>query len=76
MPNRNEEFAVSSGHLTPNLLREELIKVRELKGCLPQVAITHMDHTSEREIEGEAVVAAKALNTSITLAHEGMQIHI
>ena len=76
MPNQYEEFAVSSGHLTPSLLYEELIKLRELKGCLPQIVITHMDPTLEHEIEEEAAVAAKALNTSITIAHEGMQIHI
>jgi len=76
MPNRYEEFAVNSGHLTPNLLSDELTKFRELKGCLPQITIVHMDPALEQEIEEEIAVVAESLNTSITIAHEGMQLHI
>jgi len=70
-----EEFAKESGHLTPGLLRQELTRFREAKGYLPQVVLVHMNPDMEREIEAEIATLAKALDTSITLAHEGMQLH-
>lgn len=75
-PNRYEESAMQIGHLTPSLLQQELISIRELNGYLPQVVLIHMHPTVEKEIEAEIAVVAEALNTSITLAHEGMQIHL
>ena len=76
VPNSYEGFARNTGHLTPDLLNEELVKFREIKGYLPRVVIIHMDPALEREIEEEVGIIAKALNTSITIAHEGMQLHI
>jgi len=75
-PNRYAEFATNTGHLTPTFLNEELIKFRELKGYLPRVIVVHMDPTLEKEIEDEVAVVAKALNASITIAHEDMQLHV
>ncbi len=75
-PNRYAEFATNTGHLTPTFLNEELIKFRELKGYLPRVIVVHMDPTLEKEIEDEVAVVAKALNASITIAYEGMQLHV
>jgi len=74
--NRYEEFGKESRHLTPNLLKQELINFQEVKGYLPQVVVVHMSPTLEKEIEAEIAVVAKALNNSITLAHEGMQLHL
>ena len=71
---RYEEFAKEKGHLTPNLLRQELITFQELKGYLPQVVVVHMSPNVEKEIEAEIAVVAKALNHPVTLAHEGMEI--
>ena len=75
-PNKYEEFARESGHLTPSLLKQELISFRELKGYLPPVVVVHMNPALEKEIEAEIAVVAKALNNSITLAYEGMQFHL
>ena len=75
-PNSYEEFAMSSGHLTPNLLHKELIAFREYKGYLPRIVVIHMDATHEPEIRNEIAMVAKALDTSITIAHEGMQLYI
>jgi ribonuclease BN (tRNA processing enzyme) len=74
--NRYAEFATNAQHLTPTFLSEELIKFRELKGYLPQVIVVHMDYTLEGEIKDELAVVAKALNASITIAYEGMQLNI
>jgi len=76
LPNAYEEFAKETGHLTPNLLKQELIIFQELKGYLPQVIAVHMDTGLEQEIEEEISAVAKALGISITMAQEGMQIHI
>lgn len=75
-PNRYEEFARESGHLTPSLLQQELIGFRELKGYLPQVVVVHMDPGLETEIAAEIAVVAETLNNSINLAYKGMRLHL
>ncbi len=75
-PNRYEEFARETGHLTPNLLKQELISFQELKGYLPRVTLVHMNPYLEKEIEAEIAILTKTLNNSITLAHEGMKLHL
>jgi phosphoribosyl 1,2-cyclic phosphodiesterase len=66
----------SGGHLTPTLLKQELISFRELKGYLPPAVVVHMNPNMEKEIETEIAAVAKALNSSITLAYEGRQLHL
>ncbi len=75
-PDKYEEFARKSGHLTPSLLKQELTNFREIKGYLPPVVVVHMDPGLEEEIRAETALVAEALNNSITLAHEGMQLHL
>ena len=75
-PNRYEEFAKESGHLTPSLLEQELVSFRELKGYLPQVALVHMNPDLETEIAGEIATVAQALSNPITLAYEGMRLRL
>jgi len=74
--NRCEDFAKESGHLTPSLLQQELTSFRELKGYLPQVILVHMTPYLEKEIEAEIAALSKAFNNSITLAYEGMRLHL
>lgn len=76
VPNRYDEFAHQSGHLTPTLLHQELYSFREIKGYLPQTVLVHMNPLEEKEIEDEIDVVGRALNTKIQLGYEGMQIHI
>lgn len=76
VPNRYEEFARQTGHLTPALLYEELIKFRELKGYLPKIIAVHMNPSLEKEIKEEVAIVVKTLNTSITIGHEDMQLTI
>jgi len=75
-PNRYKEFAKEKGHLTPSLLKAELTIFRELKGYLPPVVVVHMNPRLEKEIEAEIATVAKALNNSINLGYEGMQLHL
>ena len=75
-PNRYEEFARESGHLTPVLLGQELTAFGEVKGYLPQVVLVHMNPELEEEIAAEVAVVSEELNNSIELAYEGMRIHL
>ena len=74
--NRYEEFAKESRHLTPNLLQQELIGFRELKGYLPRVVVVHINPWLEEEIEAEIAAVAGSLDNIITLGYEGMQLHL
>jgi len=76
VPNRHEEFAVSTGHLTPNLLSQELRRLREIRGGLPRIIITHLDASLENEIREEIEAVAEAINSPIIVAHEGMHFHL
>ena len=75
-PNRYEEFGRIKLHLTPSLLREELLAFQKLKGYLPRVALVHMNPRQEKEIEVEIEQLSAELDTPITLAHEGMTIKL
>ena len=75
-PDKYEEFAKESGHLTPSLLKQELITFRELKGYLPRVVLVHMNPRLERQIEAEVAAVAKALDNLINLGYEGMQLNL
>jgi len=73
--NEFQDFARRVGHMTPVLLKQELINFRELKGYLPQVVVVHMTPYLEEVIADEIAAVADELNSPIILAHEGMQLH-
>jgi len=75
-PDSYEEFAKKKGHLTPSLLKQELTIFQKLKGYLPPVVVVHMNPRLEKEIEAEIAAVAKALNNSINLGYEGMQLNL
>ncbi len=75
-PNGWRNFALKTGHLTPELLQLELESFREIKGYLPQIVLVHMNPIDETEIKEEIAVVAKSLKTAIQLGHEGMILRI
>ena len=75
-PNRYEDFARESGHLTPSLLEQELRSFQEQKGYLPQVVTVHMNPRQELEIADEIAVIVRSLDCPIKLAYEGMVIDL
>jgi len=75
-PNRYEDFGRRALHLTPSLLKEELLAFQKAKGYLPEVSVVHMNPKQEKEIEAEVEQVSKELDTSITLAHEGLVIKL
>ena len=75
-PSRYRQFAEEKGHLTPGLLKEELLSFQKAKGYLPEVVTVHMNPELEAEIAAELASVAKGLGNSITLAYEGRQISL
>ena len=75
-PDKYTQSAAESGHLTPSLLKQELTSFQEVNGYLPQVVAVHMNPALEKEITAEIAAVGEALNSSITLGYEGMQLNL
>jgi ribonuclease BN (tRNA processing enzyme) len=75
-PNRFEEKATESGHLTPDLLKRELLCFKEIRGYLPHVIAVHMAPELEEEIKAEIEIVSEELKIPITIGFEGMQLHL
>ncbi len=75
-PNRFRDFGLETGHLTPDMLRQELVGFRELKGYLPRIVLVHMNPYLEEEIAREVAVVSRELDAEIVLASEGMRFSL
>jgi ribonuclease BN (tRNA processing enzyme) len=71
-----KEESAESGHLSPSLLKEELINFREIKGYLPRVVAVHMNPALEKEIAAEIAAVERELDCSITIGYEGMEVKL
>jgi ribonuclease BN (tRNA processing enzyme) len=76
LPNRYEDMAEEAGHLTPRLLREELVKFRQIKGYLPPIILIHLYPAYEEEIRKEVESLATEIGANFTLGYEGMRFNI
>jgi hypothetical protein len=70
------EFAQKVGHLTPVLLKAELIRFREIKGYLPEVVAVHINPANENEIRSELAEVAAFLGAKIKLGFEAMEVEV
>lgn len=75
-PNRYQDTALTTRHLTPSLLQRELESFREIHGYLPQVVTVHMNPIEEKDITVETAAMAEALEASLRLGYEGMRLEI
>jgi ribonuclease BN (tRNA processing enzyme) len=75
-PNRDEDFARLTKHLTPKMLLAELTALKKLRGELPRIVVMHRDPLLEHEVKNELAEVAASLKTEITIAAEGMQLQI
>lgn len=73
---RFEAGMLKVGHLTPRVLKEELLSFRRLSGYLPPVLLVHMSPLIEDEIAGEVAEVARDIEASITLGREGMELDL
>lgn len=71
-----EQFARDRGHLTPCLLKEELLEFQKVKGYIPDIVAVHMNPSLEFEIETELASIAGELGILIKMAYEGMKIEL
>ncbi|MDP2919761.1 MAG: MBL fold metallo-hydrolase [Dehalococcoidia bacterium] len=65
-------------HMSPGLLKEELISFRKIKGYLPRIVTTHHfpheGEEEERRVELEQL--ARELDASITIGNEGLELEL
>ncbi|UCB43995.1 MAG: MBL fold metallo-hydrolase [Dehalococcoidales bacterium] len=76
LPNDREEKALEAGHLTPALLKQELLDFRKNQGYLPQIVTVHMDPGLEEEIVTQLGEVVVALDHPITPGYAGMLLQI
>lgn len=76
LPNKDEEFTLQAGHLTPALVQKELESFLKIKAYLPQVILVHTNPLLAKVIKAEVSRVEKALNIKIRIGCEGMQINI
>jgi cAMP phosphodiesterase len=74
--NKLSAQAPKVGHMTPALLKPELVEFRQQKGYLPPIILVHMALILESEIREEAAELAKELDVKIELGYEGMEIEV
>lgn len=76
VPDRLEDFARRTGHLTPRLLGEELKLFSTRHGYLPRIAVIHMEPSVETEIVAELGALQEGLGAPITILSEGMVLQV
>ena len=65
-------LAKLTGHLTPEMLRDEIIQVMEYNLPIPRLFAVHMNPAHEEEIAEELLRVSSDLGVGITIAKEGM----
>jgi len=75
-PNQFRKMAEESGHLCPNMLKEELIQFKKINGYLPQIYLIHMSPAFEMVIRAETTSIARDMEFSFQMASEGDEIHL
>jgi len=73
-PNEFEGWLKGVGHLSAKLLKEELIRFKEIKGYLPRIIAIHIGNPYEQQIEEEVAQVAEELGADIRLGHEDMKL--
>jgi cAMP phosphodiesterase len=72
--NKVQDFLKSVGHLSAELLKEELLQFRQIKGYLPRVVVVHIPPMFESEVKQEVKRVARELRIRIDIGCEGMKI--
>jgi len=75
-PNKFTERLLEVGHLSPQLLRQELIEFRQIKGYIPRTVLVHHPPELEQQLSQEIEQVARELGADITLGQEGMNFAI
>ncbi len=73
-PNKYGDWLKKAGHLSAELLKEELTQFRQLKGYLPRIIVIHIGNPFEQEIKEEVARVAQELEADISLGYEDMKV--
>lgn len=76
LTNQFPDAARDAGHLTPDLLRQEMESFRRIRGYLPPIVVVHLNPDLEDQIETQLADVAEALDTPISLGYEGMLLEL
>ena len=74
--NENEAGARAAGHLTPNLLMDELARFREIHGRAPQVIVSHINPAWEDAVRSELAEITETTGQTFTVAEADMSIEL
>lgn len=75
-PERLAPALLRPGHLSPSMLKTELVKFKEINGYIPKVVVVHLNPLVEDEIRQELAEVASQLNAGIHVGREGMVIEV
>jgi len=75
-PNRMEELAELTGHLTPKKLQEELASIQPAGGKWPQILAVHMNPADRDELARELHIVSQELGIDLSAGIEEMTISI
>ena len=64
------------GHLTPQLLKLELLQFRKVRDYLPPILVIHLNPFYESTIEKEVAQISSELKATISLGKEGMKFRL
>jgi ribonuclease BN (tRNA processing enzyme) len=73
-PNEFSDKLARAGHLSPQLLKEELAQFYRLKGYLPRIIVIHIAPPYEEKIREEVAQVAEELGVDISLGYEDMKV--
>ena len=73
-PNKSQDFLKSVGHLSPELLKEELVQFSNVKRYFPRVVVSHVPPAFQGDVAREIKGIARELKTRIDIGYEGMKI--
>jgi len=76
VPNAREELVRKPGHLTPSLLRDELLTFLKLRGYVPRVVAVHLSPLEEDTIGTELTGLSRELGVDVGLGQDGMLIDV
>ena len=73
-PNRLEYLAKLTGHLTPKLLREQLLEATKAKLSIPKMVAVHINVPNQDEVLPEVESVRAELGIDLTAGYEEMRI--
>ena len=74
--NENEAGARAAGHLTPNLLMDELSRFDKIHGRVPQVVVSHINPAWEDKVRAELAEITASTGQAFIVANADMSLEL